>query len=121
MIIVTNNPKVSEAFDRVDLKFIDGTYRDVLVEVRNRIHMDYSLLTHPLSGSVKPNETPYKSIAIEPCERLDVDSLMMIENAILLHDQLKHDRLMPEWPDRIREDFMVIDLDLFYHAVVKSV
>lgn len=121
MIVVTNNPKVREAFDGSDLKFIEGQYLDILLEVRDRIHKHYRLLTHPLSGSVKPNETPYKSIAIEPCDKLDIDSLMMIENAILVHDKLMNDRLMPEWSDRILDDFMVIDLDLFYHAVVKSV
>lgn len=33
-------------------------------KVRDRIHEGHLLLSHPLSGSVKPNETPYKSVMI---------------------------------------------------------
>jgi hypothetical protein len=121
MIVFTNNPKVRSAFYGSELKFVEGQYLDVLIKVRDEIHKHFKLLTHPLSGSIKPNETPYKSIAIEPCDMLDINSLMMIENAILVHDKLVNDKPTPEWSDRILEDFMIIDLDLFYHAVVKSV
>ena len=118
MIIVTNNPKIRETFIKHELIWVEGSYRDVLVSVRDKVHQNYKLLTHPLSGSVKPNETPYKTIALESGTALDVDSLMMIENALERHDLLQADKATPNWVDRVLDDFMVIDHDLFSNAIL---
>ena len=65
-IIVTNNKYVYEKYkDTIEIKYDeDFTYLDVLEYVRDKIHKGHKLMTHPLSGSVKPNETPYKTIMI---------------------------------------------------------
>ena len=119
-IIITNNPKVNEFFS--DLAFevilIDGGYFEVLDETRKRVHLNYHLKTHPLSGSIKPNETPYKSIAIEKENHVDMMSLELIENAIEVYDRLQKDLKTPYWTDQILDDFMVIDLDLIKHALM---
>lgn len=63
--IVTNNPLVvRELTGQYTVEFVDGTYHDVLVALRDQIHKGHRLYSHPLSGSVKPNETPYKSVLI---------------------------------------------------------
>ena len=117
MTIVTNNLKVRETFIKYDVIWVEGSYRDVLVTVRDKVHQNYKLLTHPLSGSVKPNETPYKSIAIEAGDSLDIDALMMIENALERHDLLQADKATPNWGERVLDDFRVIDHDLFRNAI----
>jgi len=64
-VLVTNNPLVKEQYQgeaRID--YMDTDLLGVLVYVRNLIHTGHKLLTHPLSGSVKPNETFYKSVLI---------------------------------------------------------
>ncbi|MGL6131078.1 MAG: GrdX family protein, partial [Fusobacteriaceae bacterium] len=68
-MIVTNNPKVNKELK--NLKFegnfdidIEIGYIDILYKVRNLIHLGHTLLTHPLSGSIKPSETPYKSVVL---------------------------------------------------------
>lgn len=119
MKIVTNNLKVKEFFKRDELIWVDGGYLEVLVTVRDCIHSNSKLLTHPLSGSIKPNETPYKSIAIESNTHLDFDSLDLIEKAIETYRKLQKDSITPDWREDIREDFMVIDLDLIKHAIIK--
>lgn len=119
MIIVTNNPKVRDTFIDKETIWVNGSFRDVLIQVRDMVHQSHTLLTHPLSGSVKPNETPYKTIAIEPGIRLDIDSLLMIENAIDVYDRLQADRETPSWPLGVLADFMVIDCDLINCAVIK--
>lgn len=64
-VIVTNNPKVrDELGQEFDVDYADITYREILCKVRDMIYEGHKLLTHPLSGSVKPNETPYKSILV---------------------------------------------------------
>ena len=110
--IVTNNPLVvRELTGQYTVEFVDGTYHDVLVALRDQIHKGHRLYSHPLSGSVKPNETPYKSvlISIKP-QSLDMDSVEMIENSIVTCD--KFPVKFPHMPDSMREDFQVIDATL---------
>ena len=65
-LIITNNSLVFEKYhsnyDVIYLK--DAGYLDVLYAARDRIHLSYVLLTHPMAGSLKPNQTPYKSIIV---------------------------------------------------------
>lgn len=118
-IVVTNNPKVKEFCEQIgfELIYIDGGYRKVLEELRDKIHINYHLLTHPLSGSIKPNETPYKSVAISKEKTFDMFSLELITNALDVYDRLQKDLKTPLWSDRILDDFMVIDLDLIKNAL----
>lgn len=119
-IIVTNNPKVKDFFEdlKYEVLFVDGGYGDVLEEVRKKVHLNYELLTHPLSGSIKPNETPYKSVAIHKENHLDMLSLELISNAIQVYERLQNDLKTPLWTEGILDDFMVIDLDLIKNALI---
>lgn len=119
-IIISNNPKVKEFFknERAEVIYIEGSYEDVLYAVRDRVQLNYHLLTHPLSGSIKPNETPYKSIAIKKEKELDLLSLELISNAIEVYKKLQKDLKTPLWTESILEDFRVIDLDLIKNALI---
>ena len=65
-IIITNNKYVHDKFkDKIEIIFKeDATYLEILEFVRDKVHEGHKLMTHPLSGSIKPNETPYKTIMI---------------------------------------------------------
>lgn len=119
MFIVTNNPSVKDYFRDDEVHFVDKGYKDVLLKVRDYIHQNHILLTHPLSGSVKPNETPYKSIAVELSDKLDFESLELIENALMVYDKFQGNEQTPNWTQSIKEDFMVIDFDLIKNALRK--
>lgn len=119
-IIVTNNPLVLKKHgDTHNVIYKDVSYEDVLREVRDRIHEGHSMLTHPLSGSVKPNETPYKSIMIsEERRRIDEESVALIENAIHACGkfEFKSDRYRPE----VYEDFQLIDCTLIESGMASA-
>lgn len=119
-IIITNNQKVRDFFEkeRIEVLYIDGDYKDVLYTVSDKVQLNYHLLTHPLSGSIKPNETPYKSIAIKKEKKLDLLSLELISNAIEVYKKLQKDLKTPFWTESILEDFRVIDLDLIKNALI---
>ena len=119
-IIISNNPKVKEFFEKeqIEVLYTDGDYKEVLYTVRDRVQLNYHLLTHPLSGSIKPNETPYKSIAVKKEKDLDLLSLELISNAIEVYNKLQKDLKTPLWTKSILEDFMVIDLDLIKNALL---
>ncbi|WP_296255528.1 GrdX family protein [uncultured Ezakiella sp.] len=121
-IIVTNNPYVRDKFENeFNLVYIDDnkTYMEVLTTIRDMVHKGYKLLTHPLSGSVKPNETPYKSVMLEEGSALDSDSLMIIEGAIQTMKKFQNNEATPNWPERVHDDFRVVDLSLMENTVYR--
>lgn len=123
-IIITNNKDVYEKY-KDDFEFLfseDYTYMDILDITRRKIHEGYKLLTHPLSGSVKPNETPYKTIMVSSKkESLDYGSLNIIEESIQVFKKFKANKETPNWTERILEDFRVIDLSLIDNVIKKSI
>jgi len=122
MIIVTNNIDVKSKYEN-DHKviFVEGSYKDVLIKARDLIHEGRLLLTHPLMGSVKPNETPYRSIALGTQKNaVDTDSVILISEAIETYDKfaktMRKDRGL-NTPERLLADFRLIDLTLISSAV----
>lgn len=120
VLIITNNRMVvDKAGDRYSIEFVDGTLMDVLKLVRDYVHKGHRILTHPLSGSVKPNETPYKTVLISRAngQTIDMDSLLLIEDSIMTAEKFLKDKGIPEWPDEILNDFRFIDYDLISYVI----
>lgn len=120
MQIITNNPKVKESITDQTIVFIEGNFGDVLKETK-RLVVDecHVILTHPLSGSIKPNETFYKSIIITTTtlDQIDIESLDLIDNAIEVYNKFIKDSKTPNWTERILDDFATIDLDLMENTL----
>lgn len=116
-IVVTNNPLVKEKYgDELCVDYADIPFRDVLCKVRDMIHQGHRLLTHPLSGSVKPHETPYKSILVgKNVEKMNLDEVSIIENSIITAD--KFAEKFPNMPQSVREDFQLIDCTLITSGI----
>ena len=117
-MIITNNDwvlnKYKESFNVV---YIDGTFKDVLIAVRDKLHIGHELLTHPLGGSVKPGETPYKSIIISDDKKnVNFTSIYTIENSIITYDKFNKDKLK-FISDKIAEDLKLIDLTVLESAL----
>lgn len=122
VIILTNNGFIVEKYSSVlDIKFIDGQYIDVLKAVRDNVHKGAKLITHPLMGSIKPNETPYRSIIISEGHGLDVESLAIIESSIAAAEKFQKDNKIPVWSEKILEDFRFVDLKLFESALDSAI
>lgn len=123
-ILITNNDYVYEKFkDTLETEFYeDFTYFEILSYIRSKIHQGYELVTHPLSGSVKPNETPYKSIVIgKTDDSLDLDSLRIIEDSIATTEKFMKDKTTPNWVESVHDDFKVIDLSLITGAIERMI
>jgi len=85
---------------------------DVYYFARDKIHEGHRLLTHPLSGSIKPGQTPYKSIVMSKEKgELDVESLKIMEDSIVVAKHQMNEK-EPLWPEEVLKDFQLIDLDL---------
>ncbi len=119
-MIITNNDKVYEQFKNdYKIYYKECSFREILLYVRDRVHEGHVLLTHPLSSSIKPNETPFKSILISDYKKsLDYKSLMIIENAIMAYDKFKKDKdYTVELTDKIIADFKIVDLSIIENAL----
>lgn len=114
--MLTNNPMVREKYPEVSVA-VGGSVCAVFVAGRNAIHKGAKLINHPLCGSVKPNESPYKTLLLSKTEGapLDFFSLRLIEGAfqVLRKLPVKH---IP-YTEKMLEDYQVIDLDLVDSAI----
>lgn len=119
IMIITNNDSVYKKYnDSFNVEYIDGGFKDVLIRARDKIHEGYELLTHPLSSSIKPNETPFKSVIISDVKgNLNYDSVVLIENSIMAFDKFK--KLNIKFTDKVIEDFKLIDLTVLESALNK--
>ena len=119
--IITNNKLVNEyyknEYTNKNLEKIvfmeDKTFIEVLFLVRDKIHEGYKLLTHPLTGSVKPYETPYKSIVLSSEKsKIDFDSLSIIESSIEVTKKFLESYKPRNLKDKHLKDFRIIDKSL---------
>jgi len=118
-ILLTNNDLVQGRFSSsFAVTFIEGGIKDILLEARRLIHLGHALLTHPLSGSVKPNENPFKSVLLTAQRStLDQRSLRIIENAIVTVEKfpVKYSFIPPE----VIADFKTVDCSLISGALLR--
>ena len=105
--------------EKMECRFLpDASYIDVLLEVRDYIHEGHVLLSHPMAGSLKPNQTPYKSVVLEglPASREEIiDSVMLIETSIETAHKFFRGRALPDWSEKIKKDFQTVDLSFLTH------
>lgn len=95
-------------------------YRDVLLKARDLIYAGHKLLTHPQASSLKPNQTPYRSILLYgEKQALDTDAVMLIEKAIENFDKWQDIRQTPEYNAKIANDYKTIDLSMIENIISK--
>ncbi len=119
-LILTNNPLVVSCMEGRGLYTIEfhpeKSYREILVMARDMVYGGHTLYTHPLSGSVKPNETPYKSVIVsmEP-HGFDQQFAEIMSNAIGVCD--KFVPCTRQYTQQELEDFQLIDYTLLCGAI----
>lgn len=119
-LILTNNPLVRarmEGRGNYTVRFRpEKGFRDILVQARDMVYAGHILYTHPLAGSVKPNETPYKSLAVSlSAPGFDPEHGELIANAIAVFDKFPlRERALSQ---SVLEDFQLIDYTLLASAV----
>ena len=111
--ILTNNPMVARILgSRYSTEYRpDLDLRGILVLARDRVYAGHVLYTHPLAGSVKPNETPYKSVVISvKAGAFDSEQGLIMENAVAVCDKFpKRERVLDK---KVLEDLQLIDYTL---------
>ena len=122
--IVTNNSLCRDKYQElIPVDFLEGKgYMDVLLAVRDYIQKGWRLETHPMTGSLKPNQTAYKSIMVSDLPREQegfYSQEMTIENSILSCRKFLEIKQTPNWTEEIPKDFMTVDLSFIEGAIQK--
>ncbi len=120
VILITNNDLVlGLSKSNFETVFVDGGLAEVLKVARDYIHKGHILFSHPLSGSIKPNQTPYKTVLISKSvgETIDVKSLNIIEESIITTEKFLRFNSCPKWSREILNDFKYVDFDMISQAI----
>lgn len=106
--IITNNPSVKEDYNEID--FVDGSFEDVLIKVRDLTHSGHVLISHPLGASLRMFFSPYRSIIVgDKTEGRNEVHIEAIENSIENYRKHMKDRD----PDIVnKDDYALIDGEL---------
>ena len=67
-ILITNNDRVYDKYKDKLVCIYTKDYEDTLIKVRDYVYEKHQLLTHPQASSLKPNQTPYRSVLIYPTD-----------------------------------------------------
>ena len=130
MILITNNPAFSsishKSHKNLELIKIDGTPYDVIIEGRDRVHLGWKLLNHPLYGNFRPYHQPFRTLILSSPDKgdgypvLDEMSLSMLDNAISIYESCSDRWITPEnAPKGMYDDGSVIDYDLMKEPLLK--
>ena len=119
--IITNNEMVRDKYaSQVTVEFHPVKYTEIMRMTRDYIHAGHKLLTHPLAGSIKPNETPYKTIFLTKSKKkMDSESLRIIEECIIACKKFGKERF-PNMPENMRQVFRTIDCSLCDNAMASA-
>ncbi len=115
-MIITNNPLVKNEYDNV--KYVNGSFLDVLITIRDMIHNGYVLVSHPLGASVRMLFSPYRSIVVgEKAGDINPFSLEIIENSIINYQKHMEKR---DVDYKNAHDYSMVDKELL-NSTLKSV
>ena len=109
--------------DKLELIYHECSIVELFEKLRDKVHQGARLLSHPLSGSVKPGETAYKSVLFEldlgeielSARTLDLRSLQLVEQAF---EACKKFHFKTELFDEASlKDFQMVDASLIQSAL----
>lgn len=107
-LIVTNNVAVKKDFDNV--LFIEGTFEDVLVKVRDLVHQGVELISHPIGASIRMLFSPYRSIIVgEKNPKINSYHVETIESSIINYRNVNKGR---KTDIKNADDYALVDVEL---------
>ena len=117
--IITNNNYVFDKYKNDTNVILGDNYEDVLIKTRDLVYDKHVLLTHPQASSLKPNQTPYRSVIVYPKgEEDNTDSIMMIDKCIQVYREWQEISPSPKsYAPKVEHDFKTIDLSLIENVI----
>lgn len=110
---ITNNPMIIKKGYK-DTFVVVGNTLSVLLAAKYEIRNGYQLASHPLTSSIRPDISPYKTIILTHSQPENGwDSLKIINYAIDYTENLLKNHPKPyTWDKKSLKDFQYIDMDV---------
>lgn len=120
-ILVTNNDRAAQKWcGSVQEVIMIDSYEEVLEKTRDLIHTKHKLLTHPQASSLKPNQTPYRTILLyNEAGENQMEDIRLIEAAIDAFRKWSEVKKVPEYSDKIAYDYKTIDISMIENVLPK--
>lgn len=117
LLVISNNTLVNN-LGGVEVAFLSGNAQQVISRAFSMAAEGHRLLSHPLTGSVKPNQNPYKSILMSK-KRLPVDhdSLAVLNTCLGKTEAMLEDRPLLPLKDEALNDYQMLDFDLLQTGI----
>lgn len=116
LLIITNNPMVQNINDIEILMLGNNKQNQIYYEVLNYISQGHSLLSHPLAGSLKPNQNPYRSILVsKEARQFRKEDYMIIENCLGKVETFTLESFASQ--PELKEEWQMIDYQLLNSAI----
>lgn len=117
---ITNNPMVMEqGFS--NMEFFETDVLGLLKIVLREVSRGYGLLSHPLTGSIRPDITPYKTVLLcKNAAPVDQESMWLARRAVCYAEdlyKLRDEPIYRKWGRKALEDFQCIDLSIIERAL----
>lgn len=118
-VVITNNDRVYEKYQGQMQVILLDTYEEVLIRTRDMVYDRHILLTHPQASSLKPNQTPYRSVIVYPQgEEDNMKDVLLIEKCIETFRQWQEIAKTPsDYEQRVANDFKTIDLSVIDNII----
>lgn len=96
--------------EKENIYFVEGSYEDVLIKVRDLVYKGVELISHPLGASMRMLYSPYRSIIVgEKNKVVDPFHIEIIENSIINYRKNLEGRKV-DWIHA--DDYALIDNEL---------
>ena len=122
-ILITNNDRVEKKYKGTLQVIFAESYEEVLIRTRDMVYDRHVLLTHPQASSLKPNQTPYRSVVVYPKgEEDNTKDILLIEKCLEVYYQWQKIAPAPEkYSDKVSGDFKTIDLSVIDNIIPRIV
>jgi len=117
LLIITNNPMVSKLAD-YEHYWVDGECKEVIMQAYNLVAAGHQLISHPLAGSIKPNQNSYKSILVSKLpDEVDIEVLKLVGNCLRKAEEFMENKIHLDLKAAYWQDLQLMDLDLLLSAL----
>jgi hypothetical protein len=119
-LVISNNPavgKIKRAKTKICL--VEGDCLAVLYQAFSIAASGYTLLSHPLAGSIKPEDNYYRSIVFsaEPKDQVDLIHLRLLDKCLLKLEERQNARISSERLALYTQDLQIMDIEFLNSAL----
>ena len=117
---ITNNPMM-QGYNKLKIEYFPVSVIELFQEVQRELEKGYRLLSHPLTSSLRPDVSPYKSILLSiNSGDCDLEGIFLMEQALTYARSLPWAGKLPVWSDEAKKDFQFVDRDIIEYAIERN-